>query len=185
MIKNLLLIAMTFGCFALAACSDGGDGEMYSDPITILPAPFLGYWELDGIDKALASDKPKSYLVYNDDRKELDIVTMPLPLFMAAAGKSGTPKEAYHFVLKVQKIGYSENSDIYRFDAPVFEFTFVEDGEPHQMKVVFNNTSEMELNKYLHTLSVNLVIKEILVDGEQAAGKVGNLSIIATEQTLY
>jgi hypothetical protein len=182
MIRKPLCTTLLACCITFAACSvDEGDDMAYitaADSCNeVSSGGYIGKWHFISSDKTITTDKTVKALYYYDNRSELYIESMPLPLLMAAVGHSGSVLAMNPFTVKSQRIGYSESSFIYRLEAPDYEFSFNEEGKDHQLKVSFQETSEMELNSYQHTLSVTLVVKAIYLDGELAAGEAGYLSI--------
>lgn len=191
MTRKLLLMTALAGSLALTACSvDDNDTMTLQDSCnTQTDLPYVGMWELgsylNGLPKAEVNTiNTSTYLYYYDAIHELALMTMPDALLIQLVGAEGTPTGYMQpFLIKTLPFGFSEHSQVYRLEAPDYEFDFLCNGKTRHMRIVFKSTSEMEMNTYLHTITVMLTIKEVYLDGELAAGEAGYLVLGAESVT--
>ena len=179
------------GLTLLASCSveDGDDyGHVYSPESdaysnAMASTYYRGTWQtgdLTSSQKDVTTSSGDIALQLSQGEPMLTISQLPVQLFLQLAGRGdATVEMAQPYNIRLQEKGYSSATVVYEATMTPYTFTFRQGGELHQLRLSFQDRSEVAVNPYLNTLSTVITLTAISIDDAPAETVGLSLSISA------
>ncbi|MBQ8095856.1 MAG: hypothetical protein IJ243_02040 [Prevotella sp.] len=189
---RLKTILTTFvGLTLLASCSDG-DGYDYGNyqadataNYTSAATLYHGTWQAVDLTSSQKNVTTSGDIALQLSQGEpmLTISQLPVQLFLQLAGRGdATVEMAQPYNIRLQEKGYSSATVVYEATMTPYTFTFRQGGELHQLRLSFQDRSEVAVNTYLNTLSTVITLTAISIDDAPAEAVGLSLSISAEKR---
>ena len=188
-LKTILTTLVVMGLTLLASCSvedgDGYDSVYTPESDAMASTYYRGTWQTGDLTSSQKNVTTSGDIALQLAQGEpmLTISPLPVQLFLQLAGRGdATVEMAQPYNIRLQEKGYSSATVVYEAAMTPYTFTFRQGGELHQLRLSFQDRSEVAVNTYLNTLSTVITLTAISIDDAPAEAVGLSLSISAEKR---